>query len=129
MIVSYHPPLFKPMKRLTAENWKVADLLYQPIKNALKLKWNPKTAFRALLRSDELRFPQNRPHLSNFKSRIKNSLISHLNFKVWPNIVSFLGKEFLWFKKLSFKKKVSRINPCHSLFNRLVLNKFFSWNS
>ena len=61
MIVSYHPPLFKPMKRLTAENWKVADLLYQPFKNALKSnqiksKWNPKTAFRALLRSDELNF-------------------------------------------------------------------------
>ena len=25
MILSYHPPIFRPMKRFTSKNWKVTD--------------------------------------------------------------------------------------------------------
>ena len=27
LIVSYHPPIFRPLKRLTQENWKVGSKL------------------------------------------------------------------------------------------------------
>ena len=28
MILSYHPPIFKPLKRLTEENWKVRTMCW-----------------------------------------------------------------------------------------------------
>ena len=31
MILSYHPPIFRPLKRITSKNWKVLFLFEEPI--------------------------------------------------------------------------------------------------
>ncbi|XP_023339560.1 NIF3-like protein 1 [Eurytemora carolleeae] len=46
MIISYHPPLFKPMKRLTAENWK-ERIVIQCLENKIAV-YSPHTAWDAV---------------------------------------------------------------------------------
>lgn len=36
LIVSYHPPLFRPFKRLTQDNWKVRTLPWSELRSICK---------------------------------------------------------------------------------------------
>ncbi|XP_068100128.1 NIF3-like protein 1 [Hyperolius riggenbachi] len=96
MILSYHPPIFKPLKRLTAENWK-ERLVVKAIESRMAI-YSPHTAWDALHTgvnvwlgkalgpsvsvpiqvSTVLDSPSKYQHLLQFNSGIPQNLLSRL---------------------------------------------------